>query len=404
VFKDFNALYPDKILSITNGITPRKWIYGANPELAQFITQRIGEGWITDLSQIKKLEEYADDSTSLLKLLEVKKNGKKRLIDYLQKHMVVHDMMGHGQPFRHSLSPDMIFDVQIKRMHEYKRQFLNLVHVISMYQEMVENPQARLPRLVLFAGKAAASYEKAKNIIHLIASVANVINTDTRLQGRLKLVFAENYNVSLAEKIIPAADLSQQISTAGMEASGTGNMKLSLNGALTIGTDDGANVEMRECIQEAWPFGFGASADEIHRLRTYGYNPQQIYESQPRLRKALDTLRDGTFAQNEHEARIFESLFNSILGLEGGQGDYYFVLHDFEAYEKAQRKVDQIYADPLLWARLSLLNIARMGNFSIDRCVAEYASLVWDVKPQHVDPRIFEALFVQFNEYVSCPI
>jgi starch phosphorylase len=189
-----------------------------------------------------------------------------------------------------------------------------------------------------------------------------------------------------------------------MEASGTGNMKLSLNGALTIGTDDGANVEMRECIQEAWPFGFGASADEIHRLRTYGYNPQQIYESQPRLRKALDTLRDGTFAQNEHEARIFESLFNSILGLEGGQGDYYFVLHDFEAYEKAQRKVDQIYADPLLWARLSLLNIARMGNFSIDRCVAEYASLVWDVKPQHVDPRIFEALFVQFNEYVSCPI
>lgn len=404
VFSDFNAFYPEKILSITNGVTPRKWIYGASPELAQFITERIGEGWITDLSQIKKLEEYATDSASLLKLLDIKRNSKERLIHYLQNHLLIRDFTGHGQPFRQSISPDMIFDVQIKRMHEYKRQFLNLIHVISMYQEMIENPQARLPRFVLFAGKAAASYEKAKNIIHLIASVASVINADTRLQDRLKVAFVDNYNVSLAEKIIPAADLSEQISTAGMEASGTGNMKLSLNGALTIGTDDGANVEMREAIAEAWPFGFGASADEIHRLKTYGYNPQSIYENNPRLRKALDSLRDGTFAQNENEARIFESLFYSLLGIEGGQGDAYFILHDFESYERAQRKVDQIYADPPLWARLSLLNIARMGDFSIDRCVDDYARLVWGVKPQQVDEKIFDSLLVQFNEYVACPI
>lgn len=405
IFKDFHLLYPNKFISVTNGVTPRKWILGANPALAEFITERIGDGWITDLSQLKKLESYVFDQDSLLKLLHIKKTNKEKLIDYFKTYLVDRDASGHPEPLRETFSSEMIFDVQIKRVHEYKRQILNLLHVIMMYQEMLENPQARLPRLVLFAGKAAASYERAKNIIHLISSVSRVINADVRIQNRLKVLFVENYNVSLAEKIIPSADLSEQISTAGLEASGTGNMKLALNGALTIGTDDGANVEMRlAATEEAWPFGFGASSDEIRRLRENGYAPQLLYQAQPKLRRALESLRDGTFAQNESEERIFEGLFYSMLGLDGGSGDAYFVLHDFESYEAAQRKVDQLYADPIAWARLSLLNIARMGEFSVDRCVADYARDVWFIKPQKVDPKILSDLRDQFNEYVSCPI
>lgn len=405
VFKDFHDLYPKKILCVTNGVTPRKWILGANPDLAEFISDRIGQDWITHLEDLKKLEAFAADKASLMRLLEIKKANKEKLINYLNDHLLLRDASGHGEPLKQVLSPNMIFDVQVKRMHEYKRQLLNLLHIISMYQEMLDNPYARLPRLVLFAGKAAASYDRAKNIIHLIASVAKVINADTRLQDRLKVLFVENYNVSLAEKLIPAADLSEQISTAGMEASGTGNMKLALNGALTIGTDDGANVEMRQAVkEEAWPFGFGASCQEIEQLRHQGYHPQLVYETQPKLRRALDSLRDGTFAQTEVQARVFEGLFYSLLGLDGGSGDTYFVLHDFASYEAAQRKVDRLYADPMMWARLSLLNIARMGEFSIDRCVSDYAGQIWSLTSQKIDREVFQDLHNQFNEYVSCPI
>lgn len=400
VFKDFHQMWPSKILAVTNGVTPRKWVLTANPLLADFLSRRLGEAWITDLSQIKKLEQWQADRSSLLELKSIKEKNKQSLIDYLQTQACLHDSQGTARPFQYSLSTQMLFDVQIKRVHEYKRQILNILHVIQLYLEMRENPRSRVPRFVIFAGKAAASYEMAKRIIQLICAVARVINQDDRLEGRLRVHFFENYNVSLAQRIIPAADLSEQISTAGLEASGTGNMKLSLNGALTIGTEDGANVQMRQAVgDEAWPFSFGAHTEEIENLRKGQYRPDELYQKDPVLHRVLNTLTDGTFAKTDEQAHSFENIFSYLVGAGWSYADPYFVLHDFASYSQAQRKVDALYADPMAWANLCLLNMARMSEFSVDRCVREYAQKIWRLEPTPIDQQTLQAAQQQFQEH-----
>lgn len=400
LFKDFDEIYPNKLLGITNGVTQRKWMMGSNPKLYGFITKYLGDSsWICDMPQLRNLEKFAHDLQFLKEYREVKIHNKKALIDYMHTMCFLRNKLGEPKLFTEEISTEMIFDVQIKRIHEYKRQLMNILHVILLYQEMLENPLSRIPRLVLFAGKAAASYEMAKRIISLICAVARTINNDARLNGRLKVYYFENYNVTLAEKIIPAADLSEQISTAGFEASGTSNMKFAMNGALTIGTEDGANVEMRQAIgDEAWPFSFGASCEEITKLQNGNYYPQDIYREDLMIRKVLDTLIQGTFSQNDEEARHFEEIYQHLVG--GGFGaDPYFILHDLPSYIQAQRKVDTLYADPVAWAKQSLLNMTRMDYFSVDRCIHEYASKVWKMEPHPMARDLFDNAISQFYEY-----
>jgi starch phosphorylase len=399
VFKDFHDMWPDKILSITNGVTPRKWILTVNPALSQFLTKRLGINWVKDLTIIKGLESYVDDELSIKELQSIKRDNKQALIDYINQS-VAHDDKGISYPLKLELNTDMIFDVQIKRIHEYKRQLLNILYVIELYLEMIKDPSSRSARFVIFAGKAAASYEMAKKIIRLICVVARVVNQDPRIKGRLKIHFFENYNVSLAQRIIPAADLSEQISTAGMEASGTGNMKLALNGALTIGTEDGANVQMRQAVTDsAWPFEFGAHADEIERLRQSDYRPETLYYADPTLKRVLDTLTDGTFASNDDEAKDLEEIFRHLVGAGWSKADPYFVLYDYTSYSLTQRKVDILYQQPNKWTQLCLLNIARMSSFSIDRCVNEYAQKVWNIQPHPIDEQTLNRAFKDFEEH-----
>ncbi len=402
VFKDFYDIFPEKFNNVTNGVTQRRWLHHCNPELADFLTKRIGDGWITDFSQIKKIKEFAGDTKSQEEFLGIKRKNKDRLIELLEDE---NEVRTEKFPI---IDPTSLFDVQVKRIHEYKRQLMNLLHIIMLYNDMRENPHhGRIKRTFIISGKAAASYEAAKSIIRLANSMARRINRDTDLKGALKLIFLENYNVTKAGILIPSADLSEQISTAGMEASGTGNMKLTMNGALTIGTRDGANIEMEEEITpEWWPFAFGATAKEIEEMRLKNaYNAWDIVTNNAKVQKAVDMLRDRTFAENDQEHEAFSELYRRLIEGEYEQHpDEYFVLKDLEDYYEMQKKVDKLYSRPLHWAETCLHNIGGMGKFSTDRSIQDYAKKIWHISPFEVDPDIKERVSNDFREADRCRI
>ncbi len=368
LFADFNNFYPNKIINKTNGITPRRWLIEANPELTKLIRQYIGTGWETDLSKLKKLIPLAENQAFRTAFRAIKQKNKQNLVEFVKAKVGI------------ELDVASIFDVQVKRIHEYKRQLLNLLHVITCYNRIRSNPNGDyIPRTVIFAGKAAPGYKMAKLIIKLINDVADVINHDPVIAGRLKIVFLPNYNVSNALQIIPAADLSEQISTAGMEASGTGNMKLALNGALTIGTLDGANIEILEEVGKENIFIFGLTADGVAELRQRGYKANDYYQGNSELRQVLDMIKTGYFSR-EKPTR-FQAIIDALIT----HNDYFMLLADYEDYINCQQRVEALYKDQEEWTRKAILNVANMGKFSSDRTIKEYAEEIWDVKP--VQPR-----------------
>jgi starch phosphorylase len=364
-FHHFNRLFPGRIMNVTNGITQRRWLKQANPDLSDLITETIGYGWIEHLSELKRLEDFVDDTGFRERWQAAKRKNKKRLARYIIRKT------GLG------VIPDTLFDVHVKRMHEYKRQLLNLLHVVTIFLRIKEDPGGDIvPRTVIFGGKAAPSYHQAKLIIKLINSVADRVNTDPEVGGRLKVIFLPNYCISQAEKVIPAADLSQQISTAGMEASGTGNMKFALNGALTIGTLDGANIEIMEAVGDDNIFTFGLTSDEVAELRQGEYNPMEYYQKDAELKRALDTIGSGYFSSDSKD--LFQPVLSALLE----QGDHFMVMADYRNYLDAQARVETLYRDPANWIRKAILNTANMGYFSSDRAVSEYADNIWEVKPE----------------------
>lgn len=409
VFRDFYEFYPEKFFNVTNGVTQRRWLMHCNPSLADFITKRIGAGWITDFSQIKQLANFAEDPVSQKEFLEIKQQNKQQLIQYIETENKLRNSRGESVISAPIIDPTSLFDVQIKRFHEYKRQLLNALHAVMLYNEILENPEnpQRIKRTIIFGGKAAAGYETAKDIIRFINAIARKINSDPKINGLLKIVFIENYNVSKAEMIIPAADLSEQISTAGMEASGTGNMKLSMNGALTIGTEDGANIEMREEIGDQWwPFKFGCSSQEIAAMqRDNSYHPQDIFYSNSKIQKAINSLRDRTFSTSEAEHLAFSDVYHQLLEVQyGGAPDRYFILQDLESYYICQKKVEELYKQPNIWAQYALHNIAGMGKFSIDRSVKDYSDLIWKLTPCPVDEEILAKIRHEYQLVDVCRI
>ncbi|MDH4161866.1 MAG: glycogen/starch/alpha-glucan phosphorylase [Nitrospirota bacterium] len=364
IFSDFEGFFPGKIINITNGITPRRWLHQANPDLSKLITSRLGECWLKDLSCLANLRPLAEDGSFRQEFRDVKHANKQRLAESISAWVKV------------AVNPDSLFDVQTKRIHEYKRQLLNILHVITRYNRIREGrTQGMAPRTVIIGGKAAPGYYMAKLVIRLIHGVADVVNNDPQVGDRLKLVFLPNYNVSNAEKIIPAACLSEQISTAGTEASGTGNMKFALNGALTIGTLDGANVEMREEVGAENFFIFGLTADQVAEVRAQGYNPWHYYNRNEELRKALDMIFAGYFSPDETHR------FRPIVDALTGNGDHYLLLADYESYIACQERVDALFRDQEEWSRRAVLNVAGMGKFSSDRSIQEYAEKIWNVQP-----------------------
>lgn len=371
--KDWYELYPERFLNKTNGITQRRWLLQSNPELSALITELIGNEWITDLSQLKKLEAYVDDEEVLKKLLSIKHAKKIELVKYLREVQGI------------EVNPNSIFDIQIKRLHEYKRQLLNIFHVIGLYNKLKLNPSMSFqPVTYIYGAKAAPGYLVAKGIIRLINEVAQVINKDPETNGKLRIVFVENYRVSVAQKLFPAADISEQISTAGKEASGTGNMKFMLNGALTIGTLDGANVEIVEEAGEENNFIFGLKVNEIEEMRAKGYDPHVPYNSVEGLKKIVDSLIDGTF--NDLGTGIYGTIHRSLMeNAPWHQADQYFVLEDFEAYRNAQKRINVEYRDRLGWAKKQLMNIANAGKFSSDRTIKEYADEIWFIEPAKLE-------------------
>ncbi len=369
IFAGFAKIFPERFNNKTNGVTPRRWLAQANPPLASLLDQRIGKGWRRDLMQLEGLRPMAAQPAFARAFRDAKRENKLRLANWVGQHM---DGL--------VIDTDAMFDVQVKRIHEYKRQLLNVLHVITRYHRILDAHAAGapidiVPRVVVFAGKAASAYAMAKLVIRLINDVGNVINNDARVGKLLKVVFVPNYSVSLAEVIMPAADLSEQISTAGTEASGTGNMKLALNGALTIGTLDGANVEMRDSVGDDNIFIFGNTTPEVADIRLRGYQPRSIYEGNAELKRVLDAIRDGAFSPAE-PAR-YQSIFDRLVNW----GDHYLLLADFASYVETQGKVDALYSDADDWTRKAILNVAGMGAFSSDRTIAEYAHDIWHTPP-----------------------
>ena len=370
--KDFYEMYPWKFNNKTNGITQRRFLLHANPLLSDWVTSKVGDGWITDLPQIEGIAKYADDPKALKEFMNIKYQNKVRLAKYIREHNGI------------EVDPNSIFDVQVKRLHEYKRQLLNILHVMYLYNQLKANPNMEFyPRTFIFGAKAAAGYVNAKLTIKLINSVADVVNNDPAINGKIKVVFIENYRVSNAEIIFAAADVSEQISTASKEASGTGNMKFMLNGALTLGTMDGANVEIVEEVGAENAFIFGLSSDEVIRYENYGgYNPMDIYNSDADIRKVVDQLVDGAFSKGDRE--LFRSLYNSLLNTQStDKADRYFILKDFRSYAEAQKKVEKAYRDTQGWAKSALLNTAHVGKFTSDRTIQEYVDDIWHL--DHVD-------------------
>ncbi|MGC9450651.1 MAG: glycogen/starch/alpha-glucan phosphorylase [Oceanipulchritudo sp.] len=367
LFPEFDALYPGKIQNKTNGITPRRWLLACNPELSRLITEAIGDGWVSDLNQLRKLEPFARKKAFRDQFRAIKQANKEALAELVLRECGV------------EISPRAIFDVQIKRLHEYKRQHLNLLHILHLYRRLLHDPSFDMvPRVFFFGAKAAPGYHMAKVIIHAVNAVASTINSDDRIGGKLKVVFMPNYRVTLAEKMIPAADVSEQISTAGKEASGTGNMKFALNGALTIGTLDGANVEIREEVGDENIFIFGRTVQEVADLWSAGYNPFDRYFNDENLRALVDWIGSSYFTPRHHDALM--PLKRSLL--DGG--DPYLVLEDFPSYVEAQEQIDTAYGDPDSWTRMAILNTARVGKFSSDRTIRQYAQEIWNLQPAEV--------------------
>ena len=367
LFADFFAMNPDKFHNITNGVTPRRWIMSANPGLSNLIDGAIGHVWSTNLELLSRLEPLADDPAFQGKWRRVKLQNKENLAAYIRDRTGI------------TVDPASLFDIQVKRIHEYKRQHLNVLHILTLYHRLKQNPALNLvPRTFIFGGKAAPGYSMAKLIIKLINGVAEVINGDSDVGDRLKVVFIPNFNVQVGQKIYPAADLSEQISTAGKEASGTGNMKFSLNGALTIGTLDGANVEIREAVGAENFFLFGLTVDKVQRLANGGYIPYAIYEKNQELQAVLDLLRDGYFSHGDRE--LFKLLCDHLM-----YSDDFFVLADYDAYLQAQERVSRTWLNPGRWTRMAIVNAARMGYFSSDRAIEEYCNIIWQVKPLEVE-------------------
>ena len=367
ILKDFYELWPEKFSNKTNGVTPRRWLLLSNPRLSQLITEKIGENWVKNLYELKQLEFFAEDSHFQARWQDIKKAIKQDLAAYikLNNNLVV--------------DPDSLFDVQVKRIHEYKRQHLSVLHIISLYLRLKNNPNLEIPpRTFIFGGKAAPGYVMAKLIIKLINAVAEVVNRDPAIGDRLKVVFLNNYNVKLGQRVYPAADLSEQISTAGKEASGTGNMKFSMNGALTIGTLDGANVEIRQEVGSENFFLFGLTTPEVAQLQATGYHPWDYYQGNEDLKGVIDLINSGFFAHGDTE--LFRPLTENLL-----HQDSYFLLADYQSYLDCQEKVSQAYQDPQHWTKMAILNVARMGKFSSDRSIREYCQEIWNIESVQIE-------------------
>jgi glycogen phosphorylase len=364
---DFFELWPEKFLNITNGVTPRRFMVSNNPRLASLVTEKVGDSWIKQLEDLRQLEAFVEDTSFRSEFQKVKQANKQDLTAYIRAQTDI------------AVNPESMFDVQVKRLHEYKRQHLNVLHIITLYNRIKHDRDTEIvPRTFIFGGKAAPGYFMAKLIIKLINSVGEVLNNDPDVGDRLKVVFLPNYNVKQARWIYPAADLSEQISTAGYEASGTSNMKFALNGALTIGTLDGANIEIREAVGEVNFFLFGLTAEEVRAKRTAGYHPWDYYESNPHLREAIDQINSGRFSRGD--TNLFRPLIDSLM-----KYDPYLVFADYQAYVDSQEQVSQAYNDRDKWTRMSILNTARMGKFSSDRAIREYCEKIWNAKPVKVD-------------------
>ncbi|MDE6232342.1 MAG: glycogen/starch/alpha-glucan phosphorylase, partial [Lachnospiraceae bacterium] len=367
--RDFYEMMPDKFNNKTNGITQRRFLRHGNPLLAEWVTGKIGDDWVTNLEHIKNLEIYADDSKCQKEFMNIKYQNKVRLAKYIKEHNGI------------DVNPRSIFDVQVKRLHEYKRQLLNILHVMYLYNQIKENPEMEFyPRTFIFGAKAAAGYRRAKLTIKLINSVADVINNDKSIDDKIKVVFIENYRVSNAEIIFAAADVSEQISTASKEASGTGNMKFMLNGALTLGTMDGANVEIVEEVGEENAFIFGMSSDEVINYENNGgYNPMDIFNNDMDIRKVLMQLINGFYSPEDPER--FREIYDSLLNTNSSdRADTYFILKDFRSYAEAQRKVEEAYRNESGWAKSAILNVSNVGKFSSDRTIEEYVKDIWKLE------------------------
>jgi starch phosphorylase len=364
VLRDFYAVAPERFFNVTNGVTPRRWIVLSNPKLSALISSKIGDRWISDLEgELERVEPFAGDPDFQSEWQAVKTDNKRALAGFIKERTGI------------VVDPHSLFDVQVKRMHEYKRQHLNVLHVISLYNQLKRDSGAGVtPRTVIFGGKAAPGYWMAKVIIKLISSVAGVVNQDPKVSEVLKVVFLPNFNVKNGQRVYPAADLSEQIATAGKEASGTGNMKFAMNGALTIGTLDGANVEIRDAVGHENFFLFGLTAEEVGKLRAEGYDPRSIYESNPALREAIDLIDSGFFSNGDRG--LFRPLVESLLNW-----DEYMLLADYQAYVECQQQVSQAYRDEKNWTRMSILNCARVGRFSSDRSIRDYCRDIWNITP-----------------------
>jgi starch phosphorylase len=365
--KDFAKLWPEKFYNKTNGVTPRRWILSSNPKLSSLISEKIGDRWLKDLDEMRSIEKFIDDSEFCDRWREIKQDNKRSLAAYILKVKGL------------EVDINSLFDVQVKRIHEYKRQHLAVLHIISLYNRIKQNPSLDvLPRTFIFGGKAAPGYFMAKLIIKLVNAVAEVVNKDPDVRGRIKVVFLPNFSVSLGQRIYPAADLSEQVSTAGKEASGTGNMKFAMNGALTIGTLDGANIEIREEAGAENFFLFGLTAEQVYALKADGYNPRHYYQNNADLKGVIDRISSGYFSHNDRD--LFKPIVDSLL-----DSDPYMLLADYQAYSDCQDRVSQTYRDMHKWTQMSILNAARMGKFSSDRTIREYCKEIWEVKPVAID-------------------
>lgn len=403
MFKDFEEMRPNLFTNVTNGVTQRRWLLSCNPKLAAFITKLIGSNWITNFNELSKLASYADQKEIQEALWQIKFENKQRLLNAMRKYKMERYGVHCDLEKELFLEHDSLFDVQIKRVHEYKRQLMKALHILMLYSDLKKDPNAvHIRRTIIIGGKAAPGYDMAKNIIRLFYILARKINCDPVIGNKIKIVFIENYNVSKAELIIPAADLSNQISTAGYEASGTSNMKFSMNGALTIGTEDGANIEMREAVTDQyWPFRFGITAEEVKRYqREKSYRPMDIISQDGGIKEALDLLHSGELVENEVEHAVLESIYDALT--QGVDADRFFVLRDLRSYYETQKKVEGLYTSPEAWSSLCMRNICAMGRFSSDESVKNYAESIWGLEKCPIDHEELKRVQKEFLESDRC--